>query len=235
MPDFTRRSEQEEIMDDLSAPEPELRQNLRELEVVNKYLGGYSVILKALNSLNLKATEWSVMDLGSGGGDTLRAIAGWMQKKHLTGQLTGIDWNPVMTSYAIEQSAYYPAIAYRTMDIFDEALKAVPAEVVTCSLFCHHFPHERLVQLVKRMKELAGHSVIINDLHRHWFAYYAIKLLTSLFSKTYIVKHDAAVSVARAFTRSDWELVMADAGIKHYTLKWKWAFRWLIIIPKHHE
>jgi 2-polyprenyl-3-methyl-5-hydroxy-6-metoxy-1,4-benzoquinol methylase len=235
MPDFSRRSEQTEIIDDLNAPEKELRQNLRELKVVNKYLGGYEVILKALNSLKLRSDGWSVMDLGSGGGDTLRAIAAWMRRKKLSGTLTGVDWNRVMTNYAVEHSAEFPAISYRTADIFDDALKVVPAQVVLCNLFCHHFPHERLVKLVRRMKKLASHSVVINDLHRHWFAYYSIRLLTGLFSKTYIVKHDAAVSVACAFTRKDWVQVMEDAGITNYTLQWKWAFRWLVIIPVHYE
>lgn len=231
MPDFSQRSTQDELMDDPDAPEKELWQNLRELEVINKYLGGYRVVLEGLNKLDLPK-ETSVMDLGSGGGDTLRAIADWMNKRQRTARLTGIDYNPVMTAYATQHSKYYPAITFRTLDIFDEALTAEKADVVTCSLFCHHFAHDSLVKLIRRMRELCIEAIVINDLHRHWFAYYSIKMITGICSKTYMVKHDAALSVARAFTRKDWEQVMRDAGISQYELTWKWAFRWLLIIPK---
>ena len=233
MPDFSRRSTEAELMDDLNAPEHELRQNLRELEVVNEWLGGYSVILNVLSTL-----EWpnnktvSIMDLGCGGGDTLRAIAKWSRKRKRTVSLTGIDWNPVMTSFAAEHSAGDQNIEYRTLSIFDEALDKDKADIVMCSLFCHHFEHNALVKLVQRMRQLANSTVIINDLHRHWFAYYSIAWLTALFSKTYMVKNDAKVSVARAFTRADIVKVMSDAGIKDYTLKWRWAFRWEIVVNK---
>jgi 2-polyprenyl-3-methyl-5-hydroxy-6-metoxy-1,4-benzoquinol methylase len=204
---------------------------LRELEIINKYLGGFGVIISGLKSLNLPE-KFSVMDLGAGGGDTLRAVAGWMKRAGKTGPLTGVDYNPVMIKYAQNHAQTYPEIAFRQMDIFDPALNEYKADVVTCSLFCHHFEHESLVRLLRRMMELADSAVVINDLHRHWLAYYSIKILTGIFSKTYMVKHDAAVSVARAFKRKDWVRIMADAGIRHYELKWKWAFRWLVIIKK---
>ncbi len=231
MPDLSKRSTQSELMDDPSAPEHELRQNLRELEIINKYLGGYKVILSGLESLQ-PGRELSVMDLGSGGGDTLRAIADWMKRKKITGRLTGIDYNPIMIRYAREQAARHLSLTFEQMDIFDEALNNQKADVVTCSLFYHHFPHESLVKLLRRMQELAVKAVVINDLHRHWLAYHSIKIITRFFSKTYMVKHDAALSVARAFTRKDWKLLMADAGIQHYSLQWKWAFRWLVVIKK---
>jgi ubiquinone/menaquinone biosynthesis C-methylase UbiE len=231
MPDFSQRSTQEEIMDDLNTPEKELRINLHELEVVNEYLGGYSVVLSALDKMQLP-DNISIMDIGSGGGDTLRAIAKWFRKKNKQASLIGIDWNDVMTKYAQEHSKAYSEISFRTIDIFSRQLDSEKADIVTCSLFCHHFEHNNLVELIKRMNELANKSVIINDLHRHWLAYYSIKILTSVFSKTYVVKNDAPLSVARALTRKEWIQVMQDAGISNYSIKWKWAFRWLIIINK---
>jgi 2-polyprenyl-3-methyl-5-hydroxy-6-metoxy-1,4-benzoquinol methylase len=232
MPDFSRRSTETEIMDDLSTPEKELLQNLREFEVFNGYLGGYGVIGSALGRLKLPKKRCDVLDLGSGGGDTLRYIARWMQRRGMTGRLTGVDYNPVMTRYAAAHPDNHPNISYQTLDIFDELLNDQKADVVLCSLFCHHFEHEALVRLVRRTHELCAHSVVINDLHRHWFAYYSIMWLTRMFSKTYVVKNDACASVARAFVRGDWDRLMGDAGIKKYTIRWMWAFRWQVIIPK---
>jgi hypothetical protein len=75
-------------------------------------------------------------------------------------------------------------------------------------------------------------AVIINDLHRHPLAYYSIGLLTTLFSKSPMVKHDSKVSVMRSFRRKELESLLEKAGAKVYTIKWMWAFRWQVIIYK---
>ncbi|RYE24644.1 MAG: methyltransferase domain-containing protein [Sphingobacteriales bacterium] len=218
-------------MDDPHAPEKELWQNLRELEVINDRLGGYKVILNALSKLKLPQ-PMSIIDIGSGGGDTLRSIAKWAKKSRQHVALTGIDLNPVMTKYAEEHSKQYPEINYLTSNIFDSQLDNMHADVVTCSLFCHHFTHSELVLLLKRMYTLSDKYVIVNDLHRHWLAYHSIRILTKFFSKTYVVKNDAPLSVARAFVRADWEQIMKDADITNYSVKWFWAFRWQVIISE---
>jgi hypothetical protein len=82
------------------------------------------------------------------------------------------------------------------------------------------------------MKENSTIGFFINDIQRNYIAYYAIKLLTTLFSKSYLVKNDAPLSVARGFTRNEWKQLFAQAGITNYTIQWKWAFRYLIVF-KH--
>jgi 2-polyprenyl-3-methyl-5-hydroxy-6-metoxy-1,4-benzoquinol methylase len=123
-------------------------------------------------------------------------------------------------------------ISYKQMDVYDHAVSGEEADIVTCSLFLHHFKHDEAVKVVRRMYDISKQCVIINDLHRHWLAYYAIKLLTGIFSRTYMVKHDAPLSVARAFRRQDWMRLLRDAGIAYYTIKWRWAWRWQVVIYK---
>ena len=82
------------------------------------------------------------------------------------------------------------------------------------------------------MHQNAEKGFFIADLHRHPLAYYSIKLLTGLFSKSYLVKNDAPLSVLRGFSRKEWEALLAQPGIKNYSIRWKWAFRWLIIVEK---
>ena len=230
MPNFSQRSTLPEKMDQPNVPEHEIRQALRELEVVNTRLGGYNVVLNALNRVVLPAETIKIADLGCGGGDVLREIAKWSNKKGIQAELTGIDWNTAMTQYATEHSAHYPNILYKTLSVFDDALLAGKVHVATCSLFCHHFEKDALVNLLQRMYAMTTVAVIINDLHRHWFAYYSIRYITALFSKTYLVQYDAPLSVARAFTRADWVNILHEAGITAYTLKWRWAWRWELII-----
>ena len=229
---FKERSQLPEKMDQPDVPVADIHQALRELETINKLLGGYNVIFNALNKIDFRDDVVSILDLGCGGGDILRAVADWAKKKKIKVKLTGIDWNPVMTSFAVANAKDYPEITFKTMSIFDDALLSEEAHITMNTLFCHHFSNEEIKVLLKRMMELSSVAVIINDLHRNWFAYYSIKYITAVFSKAYLVKYDAPLSVARSLSRKEWEAILNDTGASNYKLNWKWAWRWQIIIRK---
>ena len=220
-------------MDDLTLASDDLRRNLDELETINTWLGGYAPVLHALARLRPRfpATRpLRVADLGSGGGDTLRHLARWARQNAASVALTGIDANAFMLEYAAAKSQDYPEISYRQFDIFSAEFQAEPYDVLTCSLFCHHFTDEELVLLLRQWARQARVAVVINDLHRHWLAYHSIKWLTRLLGGSYLVRHDAPLSVARAFRREDWVRLLAAAGIAKYELRWCWAFRWQVVV-----
>ena len=224
-----------ELMDDLTLASDDLRRNLDELETINTWLGGYQPVLNALQRLKGRFATGRALrlaDLGSGGGDTLRHIAEWARKHDVKVELTGIDANRFMLDYAAAKSAAYPEISYRQFDIFSPEFQQEPFDILTCSLFCHHFTDEELVTLLWQWRQQAGLAVIINDLHRHWLAYHSIKWLTRLLGGSYLVRHDAPLSVARAFRRADWVALLARAGSTRYELRWRWAFRWQLVILK---
>ena len=219
-------------MDDLTLATDALRQNLDELETINTWLGGYQPVLDALARLRPrfpKGRPLRVADLGSGGGDTLRHVARWGRKNGVALELTGIDANAFMLDYAAAKSRAYAEISYQQVDIFSPEFQNQPYDVLTCSLFCHHFTDEELVTLLRQWQQQAQIAVVINDLHRHWLAYHSIKWLTRLLGGSYLVRHDAPMSVARAFRRQEWGELLARAGIKKYELRWRWAFRWQVI------
>jgi|SRR6476661_1541308 len=230
---LTERAAGPELMDDLTLASDALRQNLDELETINTWLGGYAPVLNALDRLRPRfhsGRPLRIADLGSGGGDTLRHIARWARRQHLRVELTGIDANAFMLEYASGKSQGFPEISYRQFDIFSPEFQAEHYDIVTCSLFCHHFTDEELVKLLQAWQRQATVAVVINDLHRHWLAYHSIKWLTRLFRGSYLVQHDAPLSVARAFRRADWEKLLRQAGISRYELRWRWAFRWQVVL-----
>ena len=230
---LTERAAGPELMDDLTLATDALRQNLDELETINTWLGGYQPVLNALARLRGRFPQGRalrVADLGSGGGDTLRHVARWARKNSVPVELTGIDANQFMLDYATAKSLEYPEISYQQFDIFSPEFQAHPYDILTCSLFCHHFTDDELVTLLRQWQQQARVAVVINDLHRHWLAYHSIKWLTRLLGGSYLVRHDAPMSVARAFRREDWVALLAQAGIKNYELRWRWAFRWQLVI-----
>ncbi|MEM7109509.1 MAG: methyltransferase domain-containing protein [Bacteroidota bacterium] len=230
---FAVRSDEPELMDDLNSDGPVIAQTLRELETINKWLGGNYVTINAIEKLvhSSKAGTWRIVDIGCGGGDILKLIAKWARKRRIDVELIGVDANPNVIAFAEENSTGFSEISYRVIDIFSEQFRTLEADIVTATLFTHHFSDSELIQLFKTIRKQATVGVAINDLHRHWFAYHSINLLTGLFSKSPMVKNDAGVSVLRSFKKEEWEEILKSAGFSAYTLKWMWAFRWQIVIP----
>ncbi len=220
-------------MDDLTLSGEELRRNLEELEVINQWLGGYKVVLHALNQLQIPDNHTlHIADIGCGGGDTLKSIANWARRKNINVELEGIDANDFMVQYARKHCAAYPEISITQHDVFSESFAQQRYDVIVCSLFCHHFTDAQLTHMFRQLYNQTNFKVIINDLHRHWLAYYSIKYITAVFSGSRLVKNDAPLSVWRAFKRKELQQLMKQAGIKNYSLKWMWAFRWQLVLEK---
>jgi 2-polyprenyl-3-methyl-5-hydroxy-6-metoxy-1,4-benzoquinol methylase len=218
-------------MDDLEASGPIIPQTLKELDIINQRLGGNYVTTNGLDQLIKEAPkrQLRIADLGCGGGDILKLVAQWASKRGYDVDLVGFDANPHIIEYAKENCSDFPEITFSVQDIFSDRFKSQKFDVILCTLFTHHFHEDDLVKIFMQFKEQANTGVIINDLHRHWLAYYSIKLLTGLFSKSEMVKNDGPLSVKRAFKKPDLEQIMSRASITKFTLKWMWAFRWQLI------
>ncbi len=210
-----------ELLDADSIPEEDLIQNLRELRFINKFLGGHATIIEGFKAFG-SPTGNHVLELGSGGGDNIVAIKDKFPKNNFT----GVDLKQVCVDYSKKQDN---EVAWVCEDVF-KYKSAEPFDLIFNSLFCHHFTDEQLVDILKWMHQNARKGFFIGDLQRNLLAYWAIKVLTKLFSKSYLVKNDAPLSVLRGFTRSDWQVLLKKANIENYEIKWCWAFRHLIIV-----
>jgi 2-polyprenyl-3-methyl-5-hydroxy-6-metoxy-1,4-benzoquinol methylase len=224
------RSYQKELLDNDNIPFADIRQNMKELDTINTYLGGHAITIsgiKKLLSQHKPGEPLNICEIGCGGGDNLSAIDNWCKKKNIRVTFTGIDIKAGCTSFAKEQ---YPQLdaTWITGDYKWVDLSEHKSTIIFSSLFCHHFTEPELSDMLQWMQRNSQLGFFINDLQRHPLAYYSIKLITRLFSSSYLVKNDAPLSVARGFTRKEWQNIFRDAGIAVYSIDWKWAFRYLI-------
>ena len=232
--DFTRRSASIEIMDDLACDGEVVFQTLRELDVINHWLGGNAVTIQGLQQgwkLIPREKEISIVDLGCGSGEMLRIISKLAHKENRKVKLVGVDANPHIINYARAHSINFPAITFETNNVFSKNFQDQKFDFVLATLFMHHFSEAELITLFASLRKQVSSAIIINDIHRHSLAYYSIKWITQIFSRSSMVKFDAPLSVLRAFKKTELGEVMKKAGIDNYQLKWKWAFRWQLIIP----
>ncbi len=219
-------------MDDLAYDRDVIYQTLRELDFINHWLGGNAVTLNSLEKVwrTISKEKITIADLGCGSGEMLRLIARKASRQNKNVQLTGIDANPNIVAYAQKQSVDYENLNFAALNIFSKDFQQQTFDIVIATLFLHHFSDEELTGLFVSLRKQTKIGIIINDIHRHPFAYYSIKWLTSLFSKSSMVKYDAPLSVLRAFKKRELESILEKAGIITYQLQWKWAFRWRLII-----
>jgi 2-polyprenyl-3-methyl-5-hydroxy-6-metoxy-1,4-benzoquinol methylase len=232
MPDFSTRSYDDELMDDLDCKGEVVHQTLKELETINTLLGGNHVTIDGIEKLikGKKVTAFTLADVGCGGGDILRLIRKWASKKNLKAELIGIDANANIVREAQMSTSKEQGIAFESINIFSKEFKERRFDIVTGTLFFHHFTNEQLVSFFNQLKTQVRVGFVINDIHRHWFAYHSIKWLTRLFSKSPMVQHDGPLSVLRAFSKSELVEIMKRAGIERYSIRWMWAFRWQVIV-----
>src|SRR5580704_2783161 len=165
-PRFNHRSEDAEIMDDLSCSGEVVNQTLRELEIINRVLGGNDVTLRGLDQLlkkNRPANGFTIADLGCGGGDILKRVAEWGTKNKLRLHLIGVDANPNIIDFAKKNTDGYTNIHYETMNVLSKEFQEKKFDVVLATLFTHHFSNDLLSDLLKLLKLQTRIGIIIND------------------------------------------------------------------------
>ena len=208
------------------------------MNFINTHLGGHAITLSGVRKLISHSPispnrQHVICEIGCGGGDNLKAIASWCKKNNIDASFLGIDINSDCLEIAREAckslSATFIHSDYKVVHF------SFQPSIIFSSLFCHHFSNEDLVGMLKWMSRNSSLGFFINDLHRHRIAYYSIKSLSRLFSQSYLVKNDAPLSVARGFTKKEWLLLLNTAKIQNFSIKWKWAFRWLVVVRNEYE
>lgn len=229
MADLGRRSPALELMDTETVSFAEFDECLRHIAAINRVSLAYRPTLRWLDDLvaaKPKGLPLTILDVGSGQGDMLRRVAEWAARRGVPVRLVGIDLNPWSARAARAATPPELPIRFETGDVFAR----VPGErvdVVISSLFTHHLPDDALVAFLRWMSAVAGEGWFVNDLHRHPLPYHTVRLAARMLPVNRMVKHDAPLSVARAFTRADWLRAIARAGIDPdaVSVTWRFPFR----------
>lgn len=232
---FKTRAEGTELMDDFSYQGEDLHKALREIAWINRWLGGRKSfrqsVHRALTRNGLaEASSIRILDLGCGSGDYLRNLSDWGARRKLRLEITGVDANPAIVRFAEEKSRTYPNIQYQCADVLAEDFDPAGYDLLLCGLFLHHLEEEAQATLIKKSLEAGVRTIVVNDLHRHWLAYYLFQLICRVLNFSKMSRHDGALSIRKGFTREDLTRLMETCQTDDYQLRWKWAFRYQLII-----
>lgn len=229
---FKQRSTELELMDlgPQHYSQSEYEDCLYKLNRVGTFLGGDRASFHAFDRLS--SLPRSILDIGCGGGlFTLKLAQRYPQAK-----VIGTDISAEAIVFAQNQllSQRNPLsnvefIQQESPHIPDLPLKI---DVITATLVCHHLSDDDLVIFLKDAYQKSHQAIIINDLHRHPFAYYSFLTIAPFIFRNRLVLNDGPLSTLRAFKREDWiaYLKAANIPLNRCTITWHWAFRWIICI-----
>ncbi len=213
----------EELMDDPALDAATYHEVLHDLAKVNTVTLARRPTLRFLHRAVGERRAFSLLDVGFGDGDMLRAIADWAASRGIEARLVGIDLNPRSASAAARATPSDMAIDYRTGDYAD--LSGEGFDCIVSSLVAHHMTQAQLVAFLRFMDTEARAGWFVNDLHRHGFAYHGYPLLARLARWHPIVRHDGRMSIARSYRPGEWAPLLARADVRGAQVKRIFPFR----------
>ena len=235
--DFSRRSRGAEIIDQvdqLTARDWSLA--LGELRLVNRWLGGNRAVLSVLKPLIRGVAQQhrgrvvNVVDFGCGSADIAEKLVLWARNEEYPVRVLAVDRSPLVCQIARYQTRHFPEIRVLQGDVKTPPFGCSTCDLIFCSAFLHHFTNEELIGILDSLVSSAGTAVVVSDLRRDPVAYFAIRMITMLFSKSKAVRHDGPLSVLRGFRKDELRNIVRAAKQTNFSLKRRWAFRYVLVI-----
>lgn len=214
-----------ELLDDDLGTATEVADSLRDLRHINQWFGGTRTTISLLRCVAERSGErqLSLLEVGAGSGDVPLSAAKTLRQSGIDVRVTLLDrrWThlPVNGQFAIAADAMQLPFGDDTFD------------VVSSSLFAHHFDPDALRALCIESLRVCRRAVIINDLTRSrlhlWLVYLGLPLFRSR-----ITWHDAPASVRAAYTTKEMEAMLSDLNASGVGLSRHFLYRMGIIIWK---
>lgn len=200
---------------------------LAELSFINRFLGDEAALnktlLREIETSELKT--FSVLDVGAGSGEMLRAIADFAGKQNRKARLCGLELNARSAKAILEKSKIYTKISAVRGNAFQLPFAEDAFDYAICSLFTHHFDDENVAKILAEMNRVARRRIFVVDLHRHRSAYIFYKIFCFAFRISRLVREDGSLSILRSFKLKELEKLGSKAGLENFSVERYFPFR----------
>lgn len=206
-----------ELLDGPLDDEPALVGNLRDLARANRWLGGVRLSAIGLAALAPAGMPISVVDIGTGGADIPLAL---IERARRTGRrlsVTAVDDRQAILDAAVLAHpglTHTGDLALRVADGRALPFSDRSFDIAHASLVIHHLEPADAVVFLREMARVARRGIVVNDLVRGRAAWLGAWLLSHLTTANRFTRHDASLSVARAYTVAELTSLIAAAGLR---------------------
>ena len=203
---------QPELMDLPNQDENALRSDLENLARLNRTFGGRKAVETVFHKLADKTRSLLLIDLASGYGDHGRNLLGLSQARRHDVTIVAVDFQ-----FQTLQIARHATPATKKMFFVQADARQLPfrnkgADLAFCSLALHHFAEKDALTVLQEMARVGRIGAACVDLARSRLAAFCIGLLTTFIIRDPMVRHDARLSVRRAFTNAEMKSLAHRAG-----------------------
>ncbi len=196
-----------ELLDDTVESIGELEENFRDIEKANRFLGGLSAVGSATRSLGPR----TIVDVGCGSADTAHALAREARAKSKDLRVTCVDASADVLQIARRRHGD-PALTFVLGNGAALPFEDASFDVAMCNLTLHHCDPPAAVALLRELRRVARITPLVTDLRRSRLAWAGASLLVSIFTQNRLTRHDAPLSVLRAYTPREALQLARDAG-----------------------
>lgn len=217
-----------ELLDAHNLDRITLERNLRDIRWINRGLGWVAAMLRELTvtTTALGLRDFTLLDVATGSADIPLAISAWARRRDVRVTLFAADLSRPVLAVAHRHLA---ARAVSGIGLVCCDARQVPCpdrgiDIVTCSLALHHFSPEDAVALLRELGRITRRALIVTDLERCWPGYLGARLL-AFFLRNRMTRHDAPVSVLRAYTAAELRRLAASAGLAGARVQRRFPFR----------
>jgi SAM-dependent methyltransferase len=202
-----RRAAGAERMDEPGQDPAQLGRSLVDLQHVNRWLGGYRVVLHHLGRLVARhpRSEYRVLDVATGSADIPLKVAAWARTRGIRMRIVATDNHPVTLDFARRHASGDADVHVEPADALHLPYADDAFDFAICSTALHHFDARAdLLRVLGEMRRVARTGGIINDLRRSRPAYVGARLLAATVWRAHpVTAHDGPLSVRRAFTPAE--------------------------------
>ncbi|WP_255455624.1 class I SAM-dependent methyltransferase [Cryobacterium lactosi] len=189
-----------EIMDDPHCDAETLRRTYANFRYVNAVVSGLRhTYRRDIRPRLSAATDTSLLDIGSGGGDVARSLARWAARDGLRLTVRAIDPDARAHAYATAHPPL-PGLDFRRALSSDLVAAGERYDIVLSNHVLHHLNGAELGALLVDSERLSRGIVLHGDIERAPLAYLGFGLGTWPFFRRSFIRADGLTSIRRSFT-----------------------------------
>jgi len=188
--------------------------SLADIDRLNAWFGGYTLTLRALDHIVLRAPASArvlVVDVGGGRGDFARRLIEHARPWRRRVKVVVVDRDPDLL--AIARRAAPSGVALVRADATALPFREASVDVVTMSLTLHHLEPDAAVASLGEMSAATRGAIVVNDLWRSWISLALVWVATRVLRCHPISRHDGPLSVRRAYSPDEIRGLAEKAGL----------------------